>query len=71
VLPAASSDCIRTISDCLGREAGDYAYCDDCRKYATCAGSGFYVRDCPIISVFDPYIDKCVDYSANACKPRS
>ncbi|XP_052806207.1 uncharacterized protein LOC128235425 [Mya arenaria] len=68
VRPSNSGNCLRSLSDCFGLQSGDYAYCDNCRMFATCAGSGFYVRNCPALSVFDAVYDKCVDYSASACK---
>ncbi|XP_052803241.1 uncharacterized protein LOC128233555 isoform X2 [Mya arenaria] len=68
IVSSATADCVRTLTDCFGRRPGDYAYCDNCRMFATCAGSGFYVRNCPEIAVFDPTVDKCLDYSPNACK---
>lgn len=68
IRPSSSGTCISTLSDCFGRRSGDYAYCDNCRMYATCASSGFYVRNCPGIAVFDAGLDKCVDYSESACR---
>lgn len=58
---------MRTLGDCFGKPAGDYAYCENCRMFATCAGSGFYVRPCPGITVFDASVDQCIDSSTTAC----
>lgn len=68
VRPSTSGTCIRSLNDCFAVPEGDYAYCDNCRMFATCATSGFYVRNCPGIAVFDASVDRCVDYSKTACR---
>ena len=67
VQPSTAGSCVKSLNDCFGVPEGDYAYCENCRMFATCATSGFYVRNCPGIAVFDAAQDKCVKYSRSAC----
>ncbi|KAH3868493.1 uncharacterized protein LOC127867797 [Dreissena polymorpha] len=66
--PTSSGNCVRSLTDCFSLPAGDYPYCENCRMFATCAGSGFYVRNCPGIAVFNYLTDRCEDYSTTACR---
>ncbi|XP_053372690.1 uncharacterized protein LOC128546316 [Mercenaria mercenaria] len=67
-VPSTAKNCIRNLTDCFGIPSGDYAYCDNCRMFATCAGSGFYVRNCPGIAVFNAALDRCQDNSPTSCR---
>ncbi|XP_060565032.1 uncharacterized protein LOC132724225 [Ruditapes philippinarum] len=67
-VPSTAKNCVRSLNDCFSVPAGDYAYCENCRMFATCAGSGFYVRNCPGISVFNAALDRCQDNSPTSCR---
>ncbi|XP_046572103.1 keratin-associated protein 9-2-like [Haliotis rubra] len=57
------------ITSCTGRTAGDYQWCQTCKKYVTCVNNVMMVRDCPPTLVWDNNSNRCETTSTTCVEP--
>ena len=62
---------IECVSDCTGKDDGDYQSCTNCNTYVTCSNGITYAdRPCPANLVWDDNLKRC-EYESNTCAPKN